>query len=127
MMKDESREVTFVKNYKNILNLSCRQLVAIKNGDLADLNHLIAQKQLIIDYIKKSQSEIDVGGFQPATVRELRQLISDIAAQEDESWKLLSTCRDTVRGRLVASRQASILRQAYEAPFAAGRIVNRSK
>lgn len=125
MVKDEAREVTFIKNYRNIMNLSSQQLTAIKTGDSAQLRQCIAQKQIIIDYIKKSQ--VDSQAFQPAVIEEARQLLTDIAAIEEESQKLLNLRQDTARVRLVASRQAKVLRQAYEAPVLPGRIVNRSK
>ncbi|MDR3562375.1 MAG: hypothetical protein P4N59_13220 [Negativicutes bacterium] len=125
MVKDEAREVTFIKNYRNIMNLSSQQLTAIKTGDSAQLRQCIAQKQIIIDYIKKSQ--VDSQAFQPAVIEEARQLLTDIAAIEEESQKLLNLRQDTARVRLVASRQAKVLRQAYEAPLLPGRIVNRSK
>lgn len=125
MVKDEAREVTFIKNYRNIMNLSSQQLTAIKTGDSAQLRQCIVQKQIIIDYIKKSQ--VDSQAFQPAIIEEARRLLTDIAAIEEESQKLLNLRQDTARVRLVASRQAKVLRQAYEAPLLPGRIVNRSK
>jgi hypothetical protein len=127
LVKDETKEIVLLKHYQNIQRLSRQQLDMLMKGNLADLNECIAQKQLMIDQIKIFQSEFDITDFSAVFIEKLRCLLTDIAATEAESQKLLSTCQNTVRLQLLASRQAKILRQAYEAPLSTGHFINRSK
>jgi hypothetical protein len=126
-VKDDSKAAVLFKHYKNIQRLSLKQLEALRKGRLTNIDEFIAQKQLIIDEIKKMQPEFIMAAIPENSAVKLQQLLADIAVLEEESRKLLGGCRDAVRGRLVAAQQTKILRQAYETPLSTGRIVNRSK
>jgi hypothetical protein len=126
-VKDEALEVVLLKHYRNIQQLSRKQLDALQKENTAEIHELIAQKQIIIDQVEKTREKVEITAIPAAAAKKLMQLLTDISLLEEESRKLVSGRQDAVRQQLFANQQAKIIRQAYEAPLSTGRVVNRTK
>lgn len=125
-MKGEVQGTLLLKHYGNILTLSLKQLTAIKQEDEAGINEMIAQKQLIIEHIKRLQAEHGNMSFSVDTAKKMQQLLTDIKKVEDEGQAILVQRQEKLRNKLVSIQQKKLL-QAYETPFVARPVVNRSK
>lgn len=125
-MSGEVQGTLLLKHYGNILTLSLKQLTAIKQEDEAGINEMIAQKQLIIEHIKRLQAEHGNMSFSVDTAKKMQQLLTDIKKVEDEGQAILVQRQEKLRNKLVSIQQKKLL-QAYETPFVARSVVNRSK
>ncbi|HMM19538.1 MAG TPA: flagellar protein FliT [Selenomonadales bacterium] len=126
-MSQEAKGDVLLKHYSNIKQLTQRQLELLRSGYSEEIGELISQKQIIVDTIRNSDPDLAGGGFSTEAIEKCRHILSEITAMEEESERLLHNHMASTRGELVTSQQGKTLRQAYEAPFASGNVVNRVK
>lgn len=121
-MKDAS-ESTMLTHCRNLLTLSQKQLAAINKLDHAAVDHYLAQKQLIIEEIKKIEKDIFTSALRP----EAEGLLKEILSLEAESSLILKNQQETMRLKLITANKTQTLQSAYESPFTSGTIVNQNK
>jgi hypothetical protein len=112
-MKEETKEELLLKHYRNLHGLAKRQLAAVNEGNSVMTQELISQKEIIITEIKKWHVEFATAGCSGEAIREIRRLLAEIVASEDESRKILSEKEEGVRKAMLATRQSSMIQQAY--------------
>lgn len=126
-MNKEASGALLIEHYENIQQLSAKQLDALKQGKADEIGELIAQKQLIIEHIQKNEQDFEVASYSSDIQQKLRKILTEIATLEEESRNLLDGTKEAIRGQLMASRQETKIRKAYEGTHSTGYVVNRTK
>lgn len=122
-----SPETLMLTHYRNLLTIVKKQLVAIEQENVDGIDKQIAQKQVIIDQIQSLQTQFSYQDLSKSVNEELKQLLTDINELEQQSMNKLFSCQDSVRQKLVLANKVKNLQDAYEAPLAAGTIINQHK
>lgn len=117
MMQSSGQGDLLLKHYRNLGTLAKRQLAAIIEDQPFVVEDFIAQKEMLINEIKKWHAQNKLSDCVPDVTKVLRHIIREIVDSEEQSQKILIERQEQVRKMMIVKQKNQMIQQAYEGQY----------